>query len=70
MREKKLYTCEICNTDYSDKEKARQCEKSHKLLEKATIVGEYHPIGMTPSGEPHKIRVKFPGTERFVEYKR
>lgn len=27
MREKKLYTCEICNTDYADKEKARQCEK-------------------------------------------
>lgn len=70
MREKKLYTCEICNTDYSDKEKARQCEKSHKLLEKATIVGEYHSVGMFPSGEPYKIRVKFPGTERFVEYKR
>lgn len=27
MIEKKLYTCEICNTDYSDKEKAMQCEK-------------------------------------------
>lgn len=28
MRGKKLYTCEICNTDYADKEKARQCEKN------------------------------------------
>ena len=27
MKEKKLYTCEICNTDYTDKEKAKQCEK-------------------------------------------
>lgn len=29
MKEKKLYTCEICNTDYADKEKAKQCEKGH-----------------------------------------
>ena len=54
MREKKLYTCEICNTDYSDKGEAIQCEKSHKLLEKATIVGEYHSVGMVPSGETYK----------------
>nr|DAD99461.1 MAG TPA: Monocytic leukemia zinc finger protein finger, acetyl transferase, DNA [Siphoviridae sp. ctNU74]DAH76820.1 MAG TPA: Monocytic leukemia zinc finger protein finger, acetyl transferase, DNA [Caudoviricetes sp.] len=65
MREKKLYTCEICNTDYADKEKARQCEKKHKLLEKAVIVGEYKPIGMLAGGEPYKIRVKFPGTDKI-----
>lgn len=70
MREKKLYTCEICNTDYSDKEKAKKCEKGHKLLEKATIVGEYKPVTMVPEGEPHKIRVKFPGTDKFIEYRR
>ncbi len=70
MREKKLYTCEICNTDYSDKEKAKKCEKGHKLLEKATIVGEYKPVTMVPKGEPHKIRVKFPGTDKFIEYRR
>lgn len=27
MTEKKLYTCDICKTDYADKEKAKQCEK-------------------------------------------
>ena len=37
MREKKLYTCEICNTDYSDKEKAKKwqiayCEKTGEML--------------------------------------
>lgn len=37
MTEKKLYTCDICKTDYADKEKAKQCEKNHKLLEKATM---------------------------------
>lgn len=70
MREKRLYTCEICNTDYADKEKAKDCEKNHKLLEKATIVGDYKSIGMFPDGEPYKIRVKFPGTNKWIEYKK
>lgn len=33
MIKKILYTCQICNTDYADKEKAIACEKSHKALE-------------------------------------
>lgn len=70
MKEKRLYTCDICNTDYANKEDAIKCEKNHKLLEKATIVGEYKSVGMIPSGEPYKIRVKFPGTCNWVEYKR
>ncbi|MGI5948427.1 MAG: hypothetical protein ACOX8K_13685 [Lachnospiraceae bacterium] len=52
MREKRLYTCDICNTDYAEKQKAMGCEENHKLLEKATIVGEYKPIGQFPNGEP------------------
>lgn len=40
------------------------------MLEKATIVGEYKPITMFPNGEPYKIRVKFPGIDKFVEYRR
>ena len=45
--------------------------KGHKMLEKATLVtGVYKPISMQPSGEPYKIRVKFPGTDKFIEYKR
>lgn len=70
MREKRLYTCDICNTDYADKQKAMECEKNHKLLEKATIVGEYKSIRQSPNGEPYKIRVKFPGTDKWIEYKR
>jgi hypothetical protein len=27
MTEKKLYTCDICHTDYSDKDKVKDCEK-------------------------------------------
>lgn len=70
MVTKTLYTCQFCNTDYADKEKAKQCEKNHKLLEKATIVGDYKSMGDFPTGEPTKIRVKFPNTDKWIEYKR
>lgn len=45
MTEKKLYTCDICKTDYADKEKAKECEKNHKVLETAEIVGVYKSKG-------------------------
>ena len=69
MKEKKLYTCEICHTDYAEKETAVKCEKNHKFLEKATIVGNYKPMATHPSGIPYKIRVKFPNSDNWVEYK-
>ena len=69
MREKKLYTCEICNTDYAEEEIAVKCEKNHKLLEKATIEGEYKSMNMDRSGKPYKIRVKFPGCNIWTDYK-
>lgn len=34
MKEKKLHTCEICNTDYADKEEAIKCEKNHSMINK------------------------------------
>ena len=69
MKEKKLYTCEICHTDYADKENARECEKNHKSLEKAVIVGEYKAIGVVINGIPTKIKVKFPGSDSWFIYK-
>ena len=30
MTERKLYTCDICHTDYLDQSMALKCEKSHK----------------------------------------
>nr|DAM77920.1 MAG TPA: hypothetical protein [Caudoviricetes sp.] len=30
MRERVIYTCEACRTDYADKEEAMRCELSHK----------------------------------------
>lgn len=69
MKEKKLYTCDICNTDYSDKQRAIDCEKNHKLIEKATIIGDYKSIGQIPNGEPYRIRIHFSGPERWIEYR-
>lgn len=31
MKELKLFICEYCGTQYKDKEKAKQCEKSHNF---------------------------------------
>lgn len=59
MITKTLYTCQFCNTNYADKEKAIACEKNHKTLDKATIMGEYKSKNSTPDGCPVKIKVKF-----------
>lgn len=61
MITKTLYTCQFCNTDYTDKEKAMECEKNHKVLETATIVGDYKSLKSIPDGCPKKIKVKFKG---------
>ena len=29
MKEKRLYTCEICHTDYNSQKQALECEKNH-----------------------------------------
>ena len=70
MTEKKLYTCDICHTDYADKDKAKKCEQNHKLLEKATIIGEYKSMNSITNGTPNKIKVKFPGSDEWFDYKR
>ena len=70
MTEKKLYTCDICHTDYADKDKAKKCEQNHKLLEKATIIGEYKSMNSITNGIPNKIKVKFSGNDEWFDYKR
>ena len=44
MVTKTLYTCQFCNTDYADKEKAMECEKNHKVLGTAIIMGDYKSL--------------------------
>lgn len=70
MKEKTLYTCQICNTDYSKKADALDCEKNHKDIESAVIVGDYMPKSIVGDGIPIKLRVKFKGSDKWVIYKR
>ena len=70
MTERKLYTCDICKTDYASKEKAVECENNHKLLETATILGIYKAMNSVPEGVPVKIRIKFKDMDKFIEYGR
>lgn len=70
MKEKTLYTCQICNTDYSEKADALDCEKNHKDIEGAVIVGDYKPKAIAGDGIPIKLRVKFKGSDKWVVYKR
>ena len=54
MKEKKLYTCEICNTDYVDRNSALKCEKSHvKVME---VVKERH-LSLSQNGKGYHISV-------------
>lgn len=54
MTEKKLYTCDICRTDYKDKENALKCEKDHCI---STAIKDFR---YSAHGKyPHGIEVKF-----------
>ncbi|MFI3171741.1 MAG: hypothetical protein R3Y09_06720 [Clostridia bacterium] len=65
MKEKKLYTCEICYEDYNDKEKAIQCEKSHKKA-KGISKCSYLSIGHNATGYPNKVVIEFEDGEKIV----
>ena len=45
MKKRVLYTCEVCHTDYADKESAKECEKSHA---QNLIIAEcrFHPVSV------------------------
>ena len=68
MKEIKHYICEVCGTEYNDKNKCQQCEKSHcRPIE--IIKGKYVGIANNQKGYPVSIIVKMSdGTEQV--YKR
>lgn len=64
MKELKLYMCEHCGTQYKEKEAAKDCEKTHKVVIDI-IDASYH----AKADYPDRVRVKFSdGT--FYWYKR
>lgn len=52
------------------KKKLWSVKKNHKILETATIIGEYKSKGAINDGMPVKIKIKFKGADRWVVYKR
>ena len=44
MKTKTLYTCEVCHTDYADKDKAKRCERSHIKPKEITDKMKYHAV--------------------------
>ena len=61
MREKITYICEVCHTEYADKETASRCEGSHVLLKELKIVGaKYLPLQMRAGSQqwPSKITLQ------------
>lgn len=57
MKEKKLYTCEICHTDYAEKSRCAECEKSHKTKLEIKSLGEFKPFNTYHDGFPSSITV-------------
>ena len=68
MKEKVLYTCEVCRTDYANKAEAKRCEESHE--KKLKIVdSRYLARAQTLIGFPITITVQSEDGIR-VTYKR
>lgn len=68
MKEVKHYICEICGTEYSDKAKCQQCEKTH-CQPKEIVKSKYIGYINNQKGYPVSITVKMSdGTEQV--YKR
>lgn len=68
MKTSTRYQCEVCGTEYSDKNKCKQCEENHKKNLK--IIGKkYVSFKGDNTGYPTRIEVEFENGE-FVTYKR
>ena len=68
MKELKLYTCEFCGTNYSQKRVCEECEKSH-LIAKTIKRQRYVPMKNNQKGHPISIDVQFDNGD-IVTYKR
>lgn len=54
MTSKTLYTCDLCNTDYSNKEDAKKCENEHIRCEEISDFRIH-----AHQKYPHKIEICF-----------
>lgn len=68
MKELTYYQCEVCGTQFNDKEKAKECERSHRKIIR-TISAKYRPYTSSKDGIPDSVILRFDdGSE--TRYKR
>lgn len=68
MKKVQHYICELCGTEYNEKEKCERCEKGHKRP--TGIVGaNFTPITSDGSGYPAKVHILMNNGET-ITYKR
>lgn len=68
MKEVKHYICDICGTEYNDKNQCAGCETGHRQPKKI-VRTKYLPIKINALGIPQVIEVEFDDGSKF-EYKR
>lgn len=69
MKEKKLYTCEICHTDYAEKSRCAECEKSHKTKLAIKYLGKFKPFSVYYDGFPTAITVVAANGEEYTYHR-
>lgn len=65
MKEFKLYECEICHTRYADRQRAKDCEKSH-VGEPKIIESCYSAQKAQNHKYPCKLVVEFKDGKRIT----
>lgn len=68
MKEKTMYVCEVCRTEYESKLACEKCEKNHKVAKKI-VSGRHLSIGQDAKGYPITIDVVMSDGET-VRYKK
>ena len=68
MKEIKKYRCEICQSEYLDKQAALDCEKCHHAVNKITEM-RYLPKNLGRDGYPVTVSIQF-DDGKIVKFKR
>ncbi len=68
MKKVEHYICEVCGTEYNEKQKAVDCEKGHHEP-KSIVKARYQSVCNDQSGYPDRIDVKM-DDGKIVTYKR
>lgn len=68
MKKVEHFICEVCNTEYKNKEMALKCEKSHKHP-RSVMTAKCRPVTACDDGYPDAVTVLF-DDGKCVRYKR